>query len=48
VAPSLARGAVRVSLGPENTEVQVREFLAALRNTILQLKGLASIASLTS
>ncbi len=48
VAPSLARGAVRVSLGPENTEAQVREFLAALRNTILQLKGLASIASLTS
>jgi cysteine desulfurase len=48
VAPSLARGAVRVSLGPDNTELQVREFLAALRTTILQLKGLASIASLTS
>jgi cysteine desulfurase len=48
VAPSLARGAVRVSLGPDNTEAQVREFLAALRSTILQLKGLASIASLTS
>jgi cysteine desulfurase len=48
VAPSLARGAVRVSLGPENTETQVREFLAALRTTISQLKGLASIASLTS
>jgi cysteine desulfurase len=48
VASSLARGAVRVSLGPENTEAQVREFLAALRTTISQLKGLASIASLTS
>jgi cysteine desulfurase len=48
VAPSLARGAVRVSLGPDNTAAQVREFLAALRTTILQLKGLASIASLTS
>ena len=48
VAPSLARGAVRVSLGPDNTEVQVRDFLVALRTTILQLKGLASIASLTS
>jgi cysteine desulfurase len=48
VAPSLARGAVRVSLGPDTTEAQVREFLAALRSTILQLKGLASIASLTS
>jgi cysteine desulfurase len=48
VAPSLARGAVRVSLGADNTEAQVREFLAALRTTILQLKGLASIASLTS
>jgi cysteine desulfurase len=48
VAPSLARGAVRVSLGADNTEAQVREFLAALRTTILQLKGLTSIASLTS
>ena len=48
VAPSLARGAVRVSLGADNTEAQVHEFLAALRTTILQLKGLASIASLTS
>jgi cysteine desulfurase len=48
VAPSLARGAVRVSFGPDNTEAQVREFLGALQTTILQLKGFAGIASLTS
>ncbi|MCX7147176.1 MAG: cysteine desulfurase family protein [Sulfuritalea sp.] len=44
----LARGAVRVSLGPDTTASQVRDFLAILQTTILQLKGLASLASLTS
>jgi cysteine desulfurase len=44
----LARGAVRVSLGPDNTASQVRDFLGALQTTILQLKGFASLASLTS
>ncbi|MDP2824921.1 MAG: cysteine desulfurase family protein [Sulfuritalea sp.] len=48
VASSLARGAVRVSLGSDNTVAQVRDFLAALQTTILQLKGLTSLASLTS
>jgi cysteine desulfurase len=44
----LARGAVRVSLGPDNTASHVRDFLGALQTTILQLKGFASLASLTS
>ena len=48
IESGLARGAVRVSLGADNTASQVRDFLAALRTTILQLKGLASLASLTS
>lgn len=44
----LARGAVRVSLGPDNTASQLRDFLATLQTTILQLKGFASLATLTS
>ena len=45
VASPLARGAVRVSLGADNTASQVREFLAALNTTILQLKGLTALTS---
>ena len=45
VASSLARGAVRVSLGSDNTTTQVRDFLAALKATILQLKGLTALTS---
>ncbi len=45
VVPSLARGAVRISLGAGNTEAQVREFLVALRTTISQLKGLSALTS---
>ena len=41
----LARGAVRVSLGAGNTVAQVRDFLAALNTTILQLKGLTALTS---
>ena len=48
VASSLARGAVRVSFGAGNTTSQVRDFLAVLNTTILQLMGLTSLASLTS
>jgi cysteine desulfurase len=48
IESSLARGAVRVSLGPDTTASQVRDFLAALQTTILQLKGYASLAPLTS
>ncbi|MBK8121772.1 MAG: cysteine desulfurase [Sulfuritalea sp.] len=41
----LARGAVRVSLGADNTVAQVRDFLAALDATISQLKGLTALTS---
>ncbi|MBK8758914.1 MAG: cysteine desulfurase [Sulfuritalea sp.] len=43
VAPELARAAVRVSLGADNTLVQVRDFLGALNTTILQLRGLTAL-----
>lgn len=45
VPSALARGAVRVSLGADNTATQVRDFLAALDATILQLKGLTALTS---
>lgn len=44
VAPELARGAVRVSLGADNTEQQVAEFLAALGDTVFQLRRLVALA----
>lgn len=44
VAPELARGAVRVSLGPNTTAEQVRDFLRTLENTIFQLKRLTAVA----
>ena len=45
VTSSLARGAVRVSLGTDNNAAQVRDFLAALDATISQLKGLTALTS---
>lgn len=39
-----ARGALRVSVGEANTEVQIDEFLLALRATLSQLKQLTAIA----
>jgi cysteine desulfurase len=45
VPSSLARGAVRVSLGVDNGAAQVGDFLAALNTTILQLKGLRALTS---
>lgn len=45
VAPDLARGAVRVSLGPDNTEGQVVEFLTALQQEVQRLQGLNVIAA---
>ena len=45
VEARLARGAVRVSLGNDNTAAQVRNFLGALNTTISQLKGLAALTS---
>lgn len=45
VAPDLARGAVRVSFGAQNTATQVADFLVVLKKEILRLKQLASIAA---
>ncbi len=44
VAPEIARGAVRISLGPDTTIEQVREFLRVLANTLFQLKRMTAIA----
>jgi cysteine desulfurase len=44
----LARGALRVSLGAENTAAEVRDFLGALNTTIVQLRGLATLTAQTS
>jgi cysteine desulfurase len=45
VAPELARGAVRISLGRETTEQEARDFLRALAETAFQLRRLAALAS---
>jgi cysteine desulfurase len=45
VAPDLARGAVRVSLGRDTTEQEARDFLLALAETVFQLRRLAALAS---
>jgi len=42
VAPAIARGAVRVSLGRQNTAEDVAGFLRALSSTVSQLHSLAS------
>ena len=44
VAPELARGAVRVSLGYANTAAQVSEFLTTLQRTVCQLQRLTAMA----
>jgi cysteine desulfurase len=44
VTPELARGAVRVSLGRETTEGEIRDFLSALTETVFQLGRLAALA----
>ena len=44
VAPEIARGAVRVSLGYETTEREARDFLLALAETAFQLRRLAALA----
>lgn len=44
VAPDLARGAVRASVGVENTEEDVNEFLAALSSLVNRLRRLAAVA----
>jgi cysteine desulfurase len=44
VAPALARGAVRVSLGPKNTAQQITDFIAVLGDTVNQLRRLTALA----
>lgn len=45
VAPELARGAVRVSLGPTSTAAQIEEFLGVLKGTLERLTSLTAMAS---
>lgn len=45
VPADLARGAIRVSFGVANTTEQVNDFLVILKNEILRLKQLTSIAA---
>jgi cysteine desulfurase len=44
VAPELARGAVRLSLGVQNTPQQIEDFLRALQGVLGRLKRLTAIA----
>lgn len=43
IAPHLARGAVRISLGRQNTESDVENFLHALSATVSRLQSLSSV-----
>ena len=45
VAPAIARGAVRVSLGMSNTEDEIDQFINALQITVGRLQGLTAMAS---
>lgn len=44
VAPDVARGAIRFSLGAANTPQQVEEFLGALAATVTRLRRLTAVA----
>jgi len=44
VAPEIARGAVRVSLGAGNSENDIDEFINALRLTVGRLQGMTALA----
>jgi cysteine desulfurase len=44
VAPGLARGAVRISFGAQNTASEVEDFLQALRATVSRLRQLTAMA----
>lgn len=44
VEPAIARGAVRISLGAENTAAQVQAFLRTLQHEVTRLKQMAAIA----
>lgn len=43
VAPEVARGAVRVSLGAGNTEADIEQFINALQATVGRLQGLTAM-----
>jgi cysteine desulfurase len=45
VAPEIARGAVRVSLGAGNTAAEIEQFINALRVTVGRLQGLTALAT---
>lgn len=45
VAPELARGAVRVSLGPHNSATEVSGFLQAFSATVSHLQSLTAVAA---
>lgn len=44
VAPEMARGAIRVSLGASNTEAEIEQFINALQATVGRLQGLTAMA----
>ncbi|MFC5301358.1 cysteine desulfurase family protein [Azospira restricta] len=44
VSAEIARGAVRVSLGPQSTHAQVKEFLNALQATVVGLQRMTSVS----
>ena len=44
VAPELARGAVRISLGAANTAEQIEDFILTLQETVSKLRRLTAIA----
>lgn len=45
VAPEIARGAVRVSLGEATTHAEVQDFLNALRSTVVGLQRMTSVSA---
>lgn len=44
IAPGIARGAVRVSLGVDNSAAQIAAFLQTLKNELLRIKRMAAVA----
>lgn len=45
VAPEIARGAVRVSLGAANTDAEIEQFINALQVTVGRLQGLTAVVA---
>lgn len=45
IAPEIARGAVRVSLGAGNQEADIEQFINALQATVGRLQGLTAVAA---